>query len=37
MNEENEKNVENEENLETNIRDIEIEDLTIIYQTQGLI
>lgn len=34
MNEENEKNVEN---LETNIRDIEIEDLTIIYQTQGLI
>ena len=37
MNEENEKNVENLENLETNIRDIEIEDLTIIYQTQGLI
>lgn len=37
MNEENEKNLENLENLETNIRDIEIEDLTIIYQTQGLI
>lgn len=34
MNEENEKILEN---LETNIRDIEIEDLTIIYQTQGLI
>lgn len=33
-------NEENEENLEINIRDIrdiEIEDLTIIYQTQGLI
>ena len=30
-------NEENEENLETNIRDIEIEVLTIIYQTQGLI